>query len=74
MLPKLKTFFTFSQIYRKPSPLEIAQAELEDAKRDLLSALTAQAYAKAAVDFNQDQVQRLTEYILSETTPRGAKK
>jgi hypothetical protein len=58
-------------LYKKPSHVALAQDELDDAKRDLLAAQTALAYAEAAVSFNSAQVVRLTEY-LAECSPTKA--
>jgi hypothetical protein len=44
-----------------PSADVIALIELEDAKRQLLAALTAQEYAAAMVDYNAKRVSRLEQ-------------
>lgn len=45
---------------RKPSANVLALNELEEAKRELLQAMSAQEYATAMVQYNQDRVARLT--------------
>lgn len=63
---KLKSIF---EMYKKPTAVKLAEAELEDAQRDLLAAETAKAYADAAVTFNLAQVARLTAYLGHDTGP-----
>lgn len=54
---KLKEFF------RVPTADELAVKELEEAKRELLRALSGQDYAKRMVEYHQDRVKRLTTYV-----------
>lgn len=68
---KLKSIF---ELYKKPSHLKLAYEELEDAKRDLLASQTAKAYAEAAVEFNNSQVERLTAYLNYETREKSTTK
>jgi hypothetical protein len=60
MVPVLKNFF---HLYKKPTPMDVAMSDLEDARLNLLAALTTQAYATAQVSFNKSQVERLTAYV-----------
>lgn len=49
--------------FRKPSPLALAAAELEDAQRELLLAHSGAEYAEALVLYNQQRVERLRETV-----------
>lgn len=51
----------------KPTPLQIAARELDDAKRDLLSAQSAAEYARRMAEYHSDRIKRLTKYIQEET-------
>jgi adenine-specific DNA methylase len=55
----IKEFF---QTFRKPSAQSIAVRELEDAKRDLLSAQSATEYAQSLSVYHAARIQRLTAY------------
>lgn len=57
MIEKIKEFF------RTPKADELAVQELEEAKRELLRALSGQDYAKRMVEYHQDRVKRLTAYV-----------
>ena len=50
-------------IFRTPTPLEMAAKELADAERALLEASTAREYATAMVDYNNERIFRLRKYI-----------
>lgn len=50
-------------MFHVPSPELLAQEELEDARRELLVALSAQEYAKAQVQYNTERVDRLTKTV-----------
>lgn len=50
-------------ITRTPSAEELAMRELDQAKRDHLTMLTALDYSKRMVDYHQDRIKRLTAYI-----------
>ena len=49
--------------FAKPSAIVLAVAELEEAKRQLLAALTAREYAEAMVTYNAERVRRLSETV-----------
>ena len=49
-----------------PSPESIALRELEESRRELLAALTAQDYATALIDFHTNRIKRLS-WFLKET-------
>jgi len=48
---------------RTPSAEELAMRELDQAKKDHLTMLTALDYSKRMVDYHQDRIKRLTAYI-----------
>ena len=51
--------------FKAPSAMHLAVQELEDAKRELLQALSAQEYATAMVAYNTDRVRRLSATVSS---------
>lgn len=55
------------QTFRKPSAEIIAQAELEEARRQLLAAQSASEYANGIILYRKTQITRLQKYI-QETT------
>jgi len=57
MLDKLK------ELLRPQSHTVMAQRELEEARRDLLLALTAVDYARSVVAYNTDRIKRLELYL-----------
>ena len=48
--------------FRTPSADVLAQRELEEAKRELLRAMSGQDYANRIVQYHQDRIKRLTAY------------
>jgi hypothetical protein len=58
-------FFTESvhKFFRTPSALELAQRELEEAKRELLNAQSATEYAARMAAYHGDRIKRLTAYV-----------
>lgn len=54
--------------FRKPSPLALATAELEDAQRELLAASSAAEYAEAMCIYHQKRIDRLRATVLELTT------
>ena len=50
-------------LFRTPSANVLALRELENAKRELLGAYSAQEYATAMCAYNQDRVARLEQHI-----------
>ena len=50
-------------VFVPPSADVLAVLELEEAKRQLLVALTTQEYSTAAVSFRTTQVARLTKHV-----------
>lgn len=55
--------------FRKPSPLALATAELEDAQREHLAASSAAEYAEAMCIYHQQRIDRLRSVIGELTTP-----
>ena len=49
--------------FHKPSALILAQAELEESERQLLSAQSAMEYAKSMVAYHEAKIRRLKTYI-----------
>ena len=49
--------------FRKPSPLALATAELEDAQREHLAASSAAEYAEAMCIYHQQRIERLRAVI-----------
>jgi hypothetical protein len=51
------------EYFKTPTADELATRELEEAKRELLRALSGQDYANRIVQYHQDRIKRLTEYL-----------
>ena len=49
--------------FYKPSPRELAQREMEDAQRELLSAQSAADYARRMSEYHADRIRRLTVFL-----------
>ena len=58
----------FPKLFRSPSAAEIAQRDLEEAKRILLAQQAAAEHATKMVEYYQGVVIRLTQYVQQETT------
>jgi hypothetical protein len=52
--------------FRKPSPERLAYDELQEARRQLLAAMSAQEWATSQVQYNQDRVARLTRTVMED--------
>ena len=50
-------------IFKRKSPLSIAEQELEEACRQLLIAQSGQEYAARMVQYHQDRIKRLRAYV-----------
>jgi hypothetical protein len=59
----MKVFEYIIAPLRKPSANALALCELEDARRELLASMSAQEYATAMVQYNQDRVARLSTTV-----------
>ena len=53
----------FTALWRKPTALEIAVRDLEQAKRDYLTAMQHAEYYAAQASYNDGLINRLTNYI-----------
>ena len=51
------------KLFRKPSARALAQIELEETRRQLLSAQTRYDYCKSQVDFHQACIKRLESIL-----------
>lgn len=54
------------ETFRRPSAITLAQRELEDAQRQLLTAQSASEYAARMVQYHQDRVGRLKRILATE--------
>ena len=61
-------FPAYKKMFRTPSAETLAAQELEEAKRQLLSAQTALDYAKAMVEYRTRQIDRLKTMLVQEGT------
>jgi hypothetical protein len=50
-------------MFKMPTPLEVAAAQLAEAELELLKAETGVEYASSMVSFNKAQIKRLKAYI-----------
>lgn len=57
-------------MFFKPNALNLAEAELEEAKLSLMRAHTAAEYATSQVTYNTQRVERLTAYVAAERERR----
>jgi hypothetical protein len=57
MIKQIKSLFA------RPTDIEMARAELEKAKRELLESLTLSEYYLSAVEFQKTRISRLTAYL-----------
>ena len=58
--------------FRKPTALQLAVEELEDAQRELLSASSAAEYAQAMMSYHTQRIERLQQTIISTERARPA--
>lgn len=57
-------FYTeLKQMFKMPTPLEVAAAQLATAELELLKAETGVEFASSLVTFNKNQIKRLKSYI-----------
>lgn len=56
-------FNDFLKLFETPSPLKLAQTELDTAKRELLKAHTAVEYASNIAIYNEQRIDRLQYFI-----------
>ena len=56
----------FLNLFRLPAPMQIAERELAEAQRQLLSAQSGAEYARRMVEYHQDRIKRLTAFVRKE--------
>ena len=61
----MKLIYRIQDLWRMPSPKEMAAKELEEAKRRFLDAQSAMEYARRMSDYHADRIKRLTNYLES---------
>ena len=61
--PFERSTMKFPNPFRKPSPKELAQRELEEAQRQLLVAQSSADYARRIAEYNADRIRRLTAFL-----------
>jgi hypothetical protein len=59
----MKLINALKSLYAPPSPEVIALRELEESRRELLSAHTQQEYSLKMVEFHKGKVKRLTAFL-----------
>jgi hypothetical protein len=55
--------FKIFSIFARPTPLEVATAELVEAEHAKLQALSATEYSASLVSYNTRRIERLLKYI-----------
>lgn len=53
----------FLNPFRKPTPQQLAERELEDAQRELLAAQSSAEYARRVSEYHADRIKRLTAFL-----------
>ena len=61
MMKKVRFMELMKEPFKRPTPLEMIAAELEDAHLEKLSAETAVEYAQSIVDYNMTRIDRLNK-------------
>ena len=59
----MNLYTEIKQMFKMPTPLEVAAAQLATAELELLKAETGVEYASSMVAFNKAQIKRLKAYI-----------
>jgi hypothetical protein len=59
----MKIIDKIKALYAPPSPETLALRELEESRRELLSAHTQQEYAAKMVEFHKNKIKRLTLFL-----------
>lgn len=59
----MNIYTELKQMFKMPTPLEVAAAQLATAELELLKAETGVEYASSMVAFNKAQIKRLRAYI-----------
>jgi len=59
----MNLYTEIKQMFKMPTPLEVAAAQLATAELELLKSETGVEYASSMVSFNKAQIKRLKAYI-----------
>jgi hypothetical protein len=59
----MNLYTELKQMFKMPTPLEVAAAQLATAELELLKSETGVEYASSMVAFNRAQIKRLRAYI-----------
>jgi hypothetical protein len=59
----MNLYTELKEVFKLPSPIEVAAKQLATAELELLKAETGVEYAAALVTFNKTQIKRLRAYI-----------
>jgi ATP phosphoribosyltransferase len=68
-MPLSAFFEDFARLLKPPSTLQLAEEEIEQARRELLKAHSAQEYAHHMANYHADRIERLTEFINQQKDP-----
>lgn len=60
---KVQLLDLLKEPFKKPSPLELIAAELDESHREKLTAETAVEYAQSIVDYNVNRIARLNKRL-----------
>jgi hypothetical protein len=63
----MNLYTELKEVFKLPSPIEVAAKQLATAELELLKAETGVEYASALVTFNKAQIKRLRAYISTKT-------
>ena len=56
----------FKNLFTKPSAIEMARVELEEAERQRLEAMTSHDYYTSIIEYHTARIKRLTNYLASQ--------
>jgi hypothetical protein len=59
----MNLYTELKQMFKMPTPIEVAAAQLATAELELLKSETGVEYASSMVSFNRAQIKRLRAYI-----------
>lgn len=63
----MNLYTELKEMFKMPTPIEVAAKQLATAELELLKAETGVEYASALVTFNKTQIKRLRAYITAKT-------
>jgi hypothetical protein len=70
MNPMLSIFFSdFIRMLQPPTTIKLAEEELEQAKRELLKAHSAEEYAHHMANYHAERIERLNNFINQQKQP-----